>query len=383
MSQKQIVNYDSLGSLMYMLDDGQLNIYIRLNVYRKVDLDRLNKRINQKNVLTWNIPDLFGNNYKQYLLDLYEFELKSSYSYREETQKKSIFANEIVLLIPKQIQSSNKKKELVRRFISSLTGDTPLHYIVFEKKKGKGTYLHILCSERGYAGIKRKKVYKKDCFISSVTKNTCKSNDEHAVLHIKKGTEMKDKDGNPIYEDVTFTDKNRVLSFSKKQFPHICENLRTIFTNVLLLLVKKIGHGLSFKTKKVEPWWYKDKRKKMIAFNLTVKYIQSKLNYSLQKIRDQQDIVAHTWSELKEYSYWTQEEQQKLKQVKALFYKYKARVEVKAFTDQEKNKCSIDPLSKAKGSYEMLYNNLEKLKTQFDLDLAEVFNQDEVIKEIV
>ncbi len=142
----------------------------------------------------------------------YEREMENILSYKKTHMKKykkrkngksayrNIFAYYLQVMIPYEIDEKNYH-EFTNRFMISISKKFKrLLYLYYFEKKGKGTYVNIMCFTR-YA-YKRDhtftKLYRRDFCYNKDTKKLCSKDDPNAVIVHKAKTPVFDESGKKI-----------------------------------------------------------------------------------------------------------------------------------------------------------------------------------------
>lgn len=196
------------------------NVYVRFETFNT--RDEVLEFVHDENCLNSNI-----NTWKEDLNKYISYKDKHLKKYSEESNYKNIYAYHLTVLIPTELQS--QKEEFVKTYMENIDMRFKRNMYIFKfVKKGKGVFAEIMAITR-YVYKKTKKVakkYKRDFYYDSNTKKLCLKSNPNAVLKIKKGSHVLDKNGEKIYELMEVSDKEDRI-FTYKRIQELTEKLKS------------------------------------------------------------------------------------------------------------------------------------------------------------
>lgn len=251
--------------------------YARFERLYESEFNILRNTIQESNIIVNHIKNNIELN--TFLNMIYDFEIENNKS------KNRVFALSYTILLPRLINTKEKKIAYIKEFRKLLLPDvvTYLNYFVIEEKKGKGTYLRLIVFERTLIDKEIVQRYKTPVYTYK------KVDGERIQIKTREAKQIKrDRSGKKIKKYVAFSDKLRFFNFKNTS------ELREKFISIIETALKKVFtvryiDKLRFKRKKV---WGNSNRFKIavaIAINHTKEYIEVNLNKhycSLKRILD-------------------------------------------------------------------------------------------------
>lgn len=328
-------------------DKSSVKTYVRISM---LHINRFRSEINniQDIVCYQNMPD---QEQQKFLKSLVSYEKKHKYNYAKTTTYKTIAGICIELLLPRGIKSKDDKVKVAMRYMAKVN---PLSYripwVAYEEQRGSATILKILLSEREYLNHEETKVYNRNYY------------DQHGNITHRKGDPVL-KAGKPVKVTVLWSNKVRIFTFNKVYFKRMVTQMISEYISVIKSILHKINVRFRLKQRTAKAKWHYYNRTTCIEINTIKQYIAFHCNYAVYLQKDASRRPA-----LEDYL-----EKDipvpKLKEIIAIFHKYKSRFDKELFHD--KNGC-IRKISYKQVPLPDLKSNLDVLKQEFKQDLIQV-----------
>lgn len=337
------------GDIAIDFDDNRVKTYVRITMVHVDGLNREIRRIN--NVLMYsNMPDSLSEQLA-FLKKLAKYEKEHGYHY-DKSMYKTIGGVKIELLLPRTLRTMEKKRRLLHRFMKKVNPiGFAIPWIAYEESRGTAKYINILLSEREYLDHTEMKRYNRNYY-----------DREGKVTH-KKGDVIYDKKGSPIKEHVLFGKKCRLFCFRKQAFRRMVQQLVDQYVEALKSVLVRIGTRFVIKKKTAKGQWHYFNRKVCQEINIMKQYVEFYCNYAVALMRDP---AADRMME--EYR-GRAAPIPKLKEIMAVFYKYKKRFEKESFHDSSGR---LRQIAYKQVCLPTLETNLEILKKEFRQDLIAI-----------
>lgn len=296
-------------------ETNQIKCYIKFHLLHANEMNSEIKTLNTKKILcTKNInesPDMF---FKK----LMKYERKHEYNYKGSDGKKkykTIYGVKLEVLLPRSVHKKKDMIKFVTYFMSSCNPSKfKLPYLAYVVHRGHGTYVIILLSERESIGHIEYLRYDRNYWSKS-----------GELLH-KKGDIKLDQNGKKRKEFIQFSKKARIFVIDQSM-----RKIRKRFTDLMLIALKKIKRIIKYRfviqKKKANRFWHYFNRRCVEVNNEAINYIEYMLNYCL-------DLQSDNFKSMEENPYWYKLPKiPKYKELKNLFFKYRARFEKNEFHD--------------------------------------------------
>ncbi len=344
----QMNNY--ISDIAFDFDDiKQIKTYVKvlmlhINGFRR-ELNRVNNII-----LSYNLPDNPSEQIS-FLKQLSNYEKEHEYNYSNSTYK-AICGIQLELLLPRKIRTVNQKRKLINRFIKRIN---PIGYkipiLAYEEKRGSASYIKILLNEREFINHTEAKTYDRNYY------------DKHGNITHKKGEIMLDKNGNQVMQHVLWSKKTRLFTINKQNFKRITQQLIDHYVEAVKSIIDKINTRFRIRKKAAKGQWHYFNRKVCTEINVTKQYVEFYCNHAVMK---QKQAHQNPWYEQHRGK---AAPVPKIKEIIALFHKFKNRFEKQSFHDKDGILRNIAykhvPLPE-------LQQNLDILKQEFKNELVSI-----------
>lgn len=337
------------GDIAIDFDDNRVKTYVRITMVHVDGLNREIRRIN--NVLMYsNMPDSLSEQLA-FLKKLAKYEKEHGYHY-DKSAYKTIGCVKIELLLPRSLRTMEKKRRLVHRFMKMVNPiGFALPWIAYEESRGTAKYINIILSEREYLNHTEMKRYNRNYY------------DRKGNVTHKKGDVIYDKVGNPIKEHVLFGKKCRLFCFRKQAFGRMVKQLVDQYVEALRSVLIRIKTRFVIKKKTAKGQWHYFNRKVCQEINIMKQYVEFYCNYAVALMRDPDADRM-----MEEYR-GRSAPIPKLKEIMAVFYKYKKRFEKESFHDSSGR---LRKIAYKRISLPTLESNLDILKKEFRQELIAI-----------
>lgn len=346
--QTQSKNY---ADMCICQETNQIKCFVKFQLLHSNDMKKEISILSDEKILfTQHIEEKPSVFFKK----LIQFEKMHQYKYKEKSDKKkykTIYGVKLEILLPRNISKKHDRIKLVKNFISLLnpTGFR-LPLLAYVVQRGEGTYIILLLSERESIGHEEYIRYNRNYF-----------GKDGSILH-KKGDVKLDADGNKIKEYVQFSKKTRIFVLDQDM-----KKIRMHLVRHLLVALKRTKRVIKFRfiiqKKKVSPFWHYFNRKCVETVNTAASYIEYMLNHSI-------DLQTEGMDFTEDNPYWYKIPRiPKYKEIRILFFKYKARFEKNEFHDKQNN---IRKIGYKHVPLNLLKENIDILIKEFETDLRKI-----------
>lgn len=338
---------EEYGDIAIDTNTGELKSYIN---FQFLHYNQMRAEI--KNSYTILVKKNIDSDPQAFFKKLIKYEKENEYKYSGKPGKKkykTIYGVKLEVLLPKKIKSNLNIKTFINSFMEQLN---PLNYkipwIAYVVKKGNGSYVNFLISERQFLNHNEYLRYTRNYYAKN-----------GSVLH-KKGEFKLSVEGKRIKKHVMFSRKCRLFTLDRP-FKWIMNQLFEKFDVAIRKVIKFIKTRWRLKVKKAKQCWHYFNRKAVMEVNHSKKYIEYYCNFALDHQRGYiMDYHLDPRYEAKSFPV------PKFKELEKLFYKYQARFEKGSFHDSLKQKRQIDykgvPLP-------TLRENINELLLEFKIEL--------------
>lgn len=335
------------GDIAVNYDDNRVKTYVRITMLHLNALKSEIRHIN--NVLMHaQMPDTLTEQ-RAFLKALAAYEKEHGYHYDKSTYQ-TIGAIKIELLLPRKLRSMEQKRRVIYRFMRKVnpTGYA-IPWIAYEESRGTAKYITILLSEREYLDHTELKRYNRNYYDA-----------EGNITH-KKGDVIHDKEGKPMNKHVLFGKKCRLFSFRKHTFKRMIGQLIDQYVEALKSVLERLSKRFVIKKKTAKGRWHYFNRKVCQEINIMKQYVEFYCNYAVTLMKDPDTEIV-----MEEYR-GRAAPVPKLKEIMAVFYKYKARFEKESFHDSSGN---LRKIAYKHVNLPTLEANLDILKKEFRQELT-------------
>lgn len=301
---------EAYGDLAEDINKDEVNIYLR---YHALHIDGFIKEVKTMKDPFYKVN--MPSDHISFLKELLKYERTKQYKY--EKTYKTICAVRISLLLPRGVNTSAKKKALIKKYFNEINPlKSKLPMLAYEVTRGTATYIIMIISEREYLNLECVKRYNRNY-----------TNKDGDITH-KKGDPILDKAGNEIKQHILFSNKVRIFTFSGT-YDHFIADLKEKYLTSIKSVLKVIRHKFHIKTKTCKQQWHFYNRKVCLEINHAKKYIEYMCNHVLfkQYIKVKDDPYADRRGKAIPTPHY--------KEIESIFFKYYKRFEKEAFHDEQ------------------------------------------------
>lgn len=335
------------GDIAISFDDCKVKTYVRIDMLHINGFSKEIRCINGVIASACMPEDLKSQ--LAFLRKLAKYEKKHQYQYDKSTYK-TISGVKIELLLPRKIISLEQKRKLIHRFMTKVN---PIGYkipwIAYEVKRGTAMYITVLLSEREYLDHTQSRCYNRNYY------------DANGNVTHKKGEIMLDKQGKQIEEHVLFSNKVRLFCFNKLTFKRMVAQLVDHYVQAVKSVLEHIHTKFVIKKKTARGRWHYFNRKVCQEINMMKQYVEFYCNRAVSLMKD---MDLDRWME--EYR-GRAAPVPKMKEIMAVFHKFKKRFEKESFHDTSG---VMRKIAYKRVSLPVLQENLDVLKKEFMHELV-------------
>lgn len=285
---------------------------------------------------------------------LYEYETEHERHYKNK-KAENRQAVKLTCLLPKANLRINKLLKLRNSFLKVVLGK---HYnltLSYVERKGKARYLVMIIAEREFYSKEKAIAVKatRDMYRNRLTNTFCRSDDENAVLYAIKGAVLR-------VEKVQFSKtKFRVFNRPKEEWIPFLKQLHRLYINCLERINVTASHLYAYNKLDLKQAKNRYQQWKIYKYNKMI----SDMNLVLD------DLFSFIYSPACYYQNY-----EVIKAFGELFYKYKARLNNKAFHKGKVSlKFNLDSYYKVfneniNSLYMMFVDDVNKLKKYIALN---------------
>ncbi|MEG2684797.1 MAG: hypothetical protein RR929_01905 [Erysipelotrichaceae bacterium] len=346
------------GTNIIKCDESLYNIYINYQVLHKQEFYDYFEDYKTYFIQDLGIYDCI-NRYKQFM---------ANYEYRDTATRKSRYAVQLTVLYPKDIVLQKKQGKFIRNFITNVLGkDIKLPFVVENVKRRNGWYAIVTIIERAVDQQTQYKTYRKTIAIDTRTGKFASKDcsEEYKKIIKRKGEVVRDKNGDPIPNDIMFSNSLRIFRYSassngKDMFIEFMRELKNKFTVALFAILTKKSEikGVYIHKRQNKKEYHNVIRRRIAMINYAKDVITSTSNLMLMKEDRNNTILVNPREEREDVIIRTK----KYKLILMVFEKYKARFKKEEYHDAEGN---CRPIKSYKQRVDILEANIRDLILMF------------------